>query len=151
MIEIKFQCIVAGNHGQVIRIFNEWLDGDGWKHDYYAPLVTNGIFNHEELGDGWMGDIIRRQYAGLKDRSGEDIYEGDILLEEAPRGNRYKIWREEGGLVINSFTDDFSKDISKINFWSGLSDMQTIGFVKGTLAVIGNIYENPELLTKKPA
>jgi len=86
------------------------------------------------------------QYTGLKDRNGNEIYEGDILKEEAPRGNMYKIWRENGGLVINQFQDDFFKPFDKIQFWSGLSDMQTTSFIEGNLEIIGNIYESPELL-----
>ena len=77
MRQIKFQCLIIGNDGKVQSVFSEWLDGDGWKHDYYAPLVTNGVFSHEELGDGFLGKIVRRQFTGLTDKNGTDIYQGD--------------------------------------------------------------------------
>ena len=66
------------------------------------------------------------QYTGLKDKNGVDIYEGDIV-----KGNYLK------GIGVVEWNDKFCKfDIShKINITP--SD---------EFEVIGNIYENPELL-----
>ena len=127
MRDIKFECIVLGNKKEVIARFNEWLDGDGWKHDYYAPLVTNGVFSHEELGDGWFGEIIRMQYCGLKDKAGKEIYESDIDQD----GGR--IFYNES---IAAFQIDYGGDVD-------IADMED---VDKWMVVSGNIYESPELL-----
>ena len=103
MREIKFHCIITGNNKEVIKEYYEWLDGDGWKHDYYVPLVTNGVFSHEELGDVWMGEIIRRQYTGLKDRYETEIYEGDIVLVDYNHLGRVKVIFEKGEFNVSRY------------------------------------------------
>ena len=66
------------------------------------------------------------QYTGLKDEKGTEIYEGDVVSNEAPGGFR-------GPMVVEWVDDCFG-----FNLYSG-----------GKYTVIGNIYENPELLDKK--
>ena len=66
------------------------------------------------------------QYTGLKDENEREIYEGDIV-KHAIWGDVYEIMFEDGGFhVLSSY------------------DFQTIN--EYPLEVIGNIYENPELL-----
>lgn len=70
------------------------------------------------------------QYTGLKDSEGKEIYEGDILFNEADKYNYAIEWNNlhacwqigSGGYPIGKYQLD--------EFWE----------------VIGNIYENPELL-----
>ena len=64
------------------------------------------------------------QYTGLKDRSGVEIYEGDIVrLIYGPKFYLYAV------------SDDCGCDLKRIIDESG-----------GSQEVIGNIYENPELV-----
>lgn len=142
MREIKFEVIITDNKKELNCKFYEWLDVDGWKHSYYKPLVTNGVFHFDELGDGWMGEIIRRQYTGLKDRNGKEIYEGDIVSG----GSRVMIVKFEQQAC--QFWLKW-KDNEGINRYEPLT--ATFGDDKGYMCnhgicVIGNIYENPELL-----
>ena len=62
------------------------------------------------------------QYTGLKDMNGKEIYEGDILT-----GNKDVYWDN----ILASFQAGYTGDIRN-----------------NEVEVIGNIYENPELLTK---
>lgn len=86
-----------------------------------------------EIEGGWdyFGDddnAIIMQYTGLKDKNGKEIYEGDILNNE---GYRWEL------IVLNDFSDLLSFYYDKVECC--LSD---------DLEIIGNIFENPELLEK---
>lgn len=94
---------------------------------------------------------IRRQYTGLKDKNGREIYEGDILenktilkeLEEYVNvDNRYcKVIFEVGSFRLEFPHDRLCKEIEEI---------EEIGFYNlDNYEVIGNIYENPELLNER--
>jgi len=131
-MEIKFNCIVTGNQKEKIAEFTEWLDGDGWKHDYYAPLVSNGVFDHRELGDGWHGEIIRRPFTGLKDVNSSDIFIGDYFDTEYGLMEVYFInskfilvWADNG-----TYFCDLHEAVAN-------------------LSRCGNKFENPELLHNK--
>jgi uncharacterized phage protein (TIGR01671 family) len=69
--------------------------------------------------------IVLMQYTGLKDKNGKEIYEGDIIVDSF---NHY----EKGKVAEN--TAEFWWEVIEY----GLEDAE--------LEVIGNIYENPELL-----
>jgi uncharacterized phage protein (TIGR01671 family) len=78
-------------------------------------------------------DIVVMQYTGLTDRNGKEIYEGAIV-EVTYRGGeveRFKVYYELDRARY-SFEDQHGTDWG----WSKSNEME----------VIGNIYENPELL-----
>lgn len=73
-----------------------------------------------------------RQYTGLKDMKGEDIYEGDILYYppyESYLNNR--IIKFQHGQFIGVLSNGYSKPVNQLT-WE--------------MEVIGNIYQNQELL-----
>ena len=94
--------------------------------------------------------VILMQSTGLKDKNGVEIYEGDILLNTASENQEdWKKWRvhyADGRFLIDykQIPKDRRKrknleleDLCEDNVW-----------IYG-LEVIGNIYENPELLGGK--
>jgi uncharacterized phage protein (TIGR01671 family) len=76
-----------------------------------------------------------RQYTGLKDKNGKEIYESDIVKAKSVFGTKMK---RVGYLDTHAgfFVGDM--DVFQLNMES-MSSLQAI-------EVIGNIYENPELL-----
>ena len=76
-------------------------------------------------------DVELMQYTGLKDKNGVEIYEGDILQNVYDDDVGIIEWSEEDAmfvLTIDNLETNFSNERSK--HWE----------------VIGNIYDNPELL-----
>ncbi|MFS0655681.1 YopX family protein [Bacillus sp. 179-C3.3 HS] len=73
------------------------------------------------------------QFTGLKDRNGVEIYEGDIYHQGDPEIIYLVVWHDTGlqGKQIRS------SNYAGLSYW------------KDRIEVIGNIYENPELLTEK--
>ncbi len=81
------------------------------------------------------------QYTGLKDKKGKEIYEGDVLAREEDDGsweypNRYVDygaveWKDSAWFVI---WPHVAEDISLHDYYAKTGE------------IIGNIYENPELM-----
>ena len=94
----------------------------------------NKFFNSEEA---LKRRFVLMQSTGLKDKNGKLIYEGDILIQKEENEGPTKklvIWEEDGGYLG-------LKDLKKSFF--GVVTFHRFGY---TYEVIGNIYENPELL-----
>ena len=86
-------------------------------------------------------DFILEQYTGLKDRNGREIYEGDIL----EWSDGYKREHEERTVVI--FEDGCFVSRHKLGCTSWLNPYDSGGATTVHPEVIGNVHENPELLS----
>lgn len=75
---------------------------------------------------------ILMQYTGLKDKNGKEIYEGDIIRWN-PDERKVPIGRNQ-----EVFWDDTG--------WAPFRGDMVDGWKSNRYEIIGNIYENPELL-----
>jgi len=94
--------------------------------------MQNGLgnfFTSMEKFTSGGNKIVLMQYTGLHDKNGKEIYFKDIV--EAPSGQ--------------SFIVDWLDDEMRIALRS-ISNCTWYNFNVGLYKVIGNIYENPELL-----
>ena len=78
-------------------------------------------------------EVELMQYTGLHDKNGKEIYEGDIV--------RYHYYDKPE----NSIEDEVIFDFGMFGVEGCAINLSHVYIVK-TLEVIGNIYENPELL-----
>jgi uncharacterized phage protein (TIGR01671 family) len=80
--------------------------------------------------------FIKRQFTGLRDKNGKEIYEGDIIRAKNGVQIGTVIWVESDCKYVVRWTKD---NPTKMVYDSNMSSAQWC-------EVIGNIYENPELL-----
>ena len=86
------------------------------------------------------------QNTGLKDKTGKEIYEKDLL--KGHNGFIYRVWLVKGGFAINVPVEKFKNDI-KMDYpfpLQPLADEQTCSYIESQCEIIGNIIENPEFL-----
>jgi len=85
---------------------------------------------------------VYMQYTGLKDKDGREIYEGDIVEER---------WDNplSGGENVDRYTVSISDNgLYKMVHSSGEERWYRTLFLRyKEIKIVGNIYENPELLT----
>lgn len=107
------------------------------KWDQQSEPCFIGVYEYvqiDEEGNGdWDGfsrdkkeNFELMQFTGLKDINGKEIYEGDIV--------------GEGGLILKIVWD---KEHAR---FQGEDKTKQVGFYLQRFRIIGNIYENPELL-----
>ena len=126
MREIKFRALVKDRKAifEVVLI------------NYVTKKVTyllERVGHLLSVRDAKFNDVELMQYIGLKDKNGKEIYEGDILFESF--GERYyKVVFENGG-----FRAEFKGDFDEHSF-------DLIDVVAQGCEIVGNIYENPELM-----
>jgi len=100
---------------------------DTFDIDQYGTTGRYNMFETYEHIDG-----VLQQFTGLKDKNGKGIYEGDIIQLK---------W-------INSDPADILLEKSQVTFSNGAfyNDDILLSEVSEDCEVIGNIYENPELI-----
>lgn len=121
--------------------FRFW-DGRKMQKDYRYATIWNGLLVCE-------GDTIPLQFTGLKDRFGEDIFEGDIVRIE----NYNTEWKRQEPLFDwRKFSVEYVRYtwvLSNSSINTPLADYDTRTLEPWKIEIYGNIYENPDLLTKE--
>ena len=118
-------------------------------------FFVEGVYSHFTIGangeampasrdhDMTFESIVFQQYTGLKDANGVEIYEGDICVNTNGRLAK---------CIYHEPSASFDFVASYLTGLTRLLQMLNCGYsaqMSGKLIVIGNIYENPELLNKE--
>ena len=110
--------------------FRAWDKGQ--KDMKFGELKKGTIFWNGALLNGAEDTLM--QFIGLKDKNGKEIYEGDIVNTEEGIGYiSYYIPDCKFIVVIDGYWDDLDRTLN----------------CYPQIEIIGNIYENPELLNLK--
>ena len=144
---------------RTIKFRGRSLDGKEW---YHGDLEYNRVDNiariHTYDKDGYY---IRQyyvnpdtvgQFTGLQDKNGKEIYEGDIMYSEFSDGSGgYSLigWNEREASF--GMMDAYSYQSKQEGYdFPEFKNYVLIAHLQKALIceVVGNIYDNPELLTK---
>jgi uncharacterized phage protein (TIGR01671 family) len=140
MREIKFRAWVKSDE------FNpEGMYGSFKLSDIVQGRMESNIFceNSPPIQEPNWDKIILMQYTGLKDKSGREIYEGDIVRDKT---DNYYIEYLKGSFCFipiyamkdNTMKWEYKKALSE--YWEDMAH---------DTEIIGNRFENPELLESK--
>jgi len=97
---------------------------DGYKKDAMGALTVAPVFEN----------YIIEQYTGLKDKNGKEVYEGDIIKADI---REYSIMTMGVIVYSNDLTSYCNLNDGGFTMLMRLRDIK----------IIGNIHENPELIT----
>lgn len=90
-------------------------------------------------------DAVLMQYTGLKDKNGKEIYEGDYVTMNEFTVIKGVLIKSEGEIVYCDNVASFGVKVLDEEI-EGNSTTWSVGHFHGGFEVIGNVYQNPELL-----
>jgi hypothetical protein len=102
-------------------------------HEGHGRKAPARMVYDDKPGDSlrWLADgqpVFVMQFTGLRDRTGKEVYEGDVLRVD--------------------FRDPGYKPINVVVEWNNDDVCWYVGAPGQYLTVIGNVYEHPELLSQ---
>ena len=120
---------VYGNYYKVKSFFND-------KEGHFIGMIRNNHLNDFNVDENTLG-----QFTGLKDKNGKEIYEGDIVKVNDEIIAKV-IW-DKDYLGYFLYTNEENSIDSFENGEQPLYDYF------GSIEVIGNVFENPELVKEE--
>jgi uncharacterized phage protein (TIGR01671 family) len=104
----------------------------------FPALYRNSVVQKTE-------DYEIMQYTGLKDKNDKEIYEGDILAT-SEKDPHYDTWRKKDfGYTVVEWSEEYSWWTGSKWKWVPVNDDTSVYSLR-FVEIIGNIWENPELL-----
>lgn len=127
----------------MIPIYRVW---DSWRKRMSVVdriyIDTKGVRLYDNFGEYWrdFSDVILMQSTGLKDKNGKEIFEGDIIKN----GQDVMCMKKHNTLGF------YIEEKGKVEFIADCADLEEFEEdakeVANNIEIIGNVYENPELL-----
>lgn len=128
MREIKFRAWIKElNEIREVEYINFLKKMISYPNKFCKEYYLNADFDEIEL----------MQYTGLKDKNGKEIYEGDIVKLRANHGIGVIKYFNEWGAFVVEYIKPRSLAVLGIHYY------------KEDIEILGNIYENSELLGDK--
>ena len=114
--------------GRMMSIKNMWF-----QDSRIEELELNDAVMNEHI-TAYPDEIELMQSTGLKDKNGKEVFIGDII--KCTRGCPHEVYleKEYGGTYVGGMPAIYLKGIREGYAWTGAEE------------ILGNIYENPELL-----
>ena len=128
--EIKFRAW-DNYHGEMVRVYAIALEKNCFKTDNYI-YGSSPHFYDEHINSHLTEECELMQYTGIDDKNGKEIYEGDIVIAY----NEECDFICKGQIVWDKWECGFSIKGEEPIFIGCYPELE----------VIGNIYENQELL-----
>lgn len=100
---------------------------NSWDYSSKRDFLYGALIDHRFFGNGLF---ITMQSTDMKDKNGKLIYEGDILQQPQLPHKVVCEWYKDG-FWLNGFMNGAKRELRNMHNW---------------YEVIGNIYENKELL-----
>lgn len=124
----------------MIPKFRAWDKTD--KEMYLVDEINFNRGEFESIGDGitflrGADKVELMQSTGLHDKNGKEVFVGDII--KCTRGCPHEVYleKEYGGTYVGGMPAIYLKGIREGYAWTGAEE------------ILGNIYENPELLEEQ--
>ena len=121
----------------MISKFRAW---DSWRKRMSVVdriyIDTEGVRLYDDFGEYWRDfrDVELMQSTGLKDKNGKEVFIGDII--KCTRGCLHEVYieKEYGGTYLGGMPAIYLSRLLGGYAWTEDEE------------IIGNVYENPELL-----